>query len=231
MKKGLVFLFTFLCTAGVIAWQILSDSVSYYLICVLVLVISMIPFFSSFEHSKPTAREVALISSLTAVAVISRAVFYLLPQVKPIGAVVIVSGICLGAKRGYLVGAFSAFISNFIFGQGVWTPFQMAALGMVGFTAGIVFDRIKVNRLTLSLSGFLLTFVLYGVIADLSSVFILSADFTLPSILAVYVSAVPFNLVFAASTGVFLFFLGKPFINKINRLRIKYGIYSNEVSV
>lgn len=231
MKKVFLFLFTFICTVGVIIWQILSDSVSYYLISVLVLIISMLPFFFSFENSRPSAREIALISSLTAIAVISRAVFYLLPQVKPIGAVVIVGGICLGAKRGYLVGAFSAFISNFIFGQGIWTPFQMAALGMVGFAAGMIFGKIKAKRLNLSIIGFFLTFVLYGVIADLSSVFILSADFTLPSILAVYISAVPFNLVFAITTCVFLFLFGETFINKIGRLQTKYGIYSNEVNV
>lgn len=231
MKKVFLFLFIFICTAGVITWQIISDSVSYYLISVLVLIISMLPFFFSFENSKPTAREIALISSLIAIAVISRAVFYLLPQVKPIGAVVIASGACLGAKRGYLVGAFSAFISNFIFGQGVWTPFQMTALGMVGFAAGILFGKIKANRLSLSLIGFVLTFVLYGVIADLSSVFILSADFTLASILAVYISAVPFNLVFAVTTFAFLFLFGEPFIHKIGRLQTKYGIYSNEVNV
>ncbi|MCH5321802.1 MAG: ECF transporter S component [Eubacterium sp.] len=229
MKKVFPFLYIVLSLAVAVVWQILSYSVNYYLVSVLILIISMLPFFFSFERSKPTAREIALISSLIAIAALSRAVFYLIPQVKPIGAVVIVSGVCLGAKRGYLIGAFSAFISNFIFGQGIWTPFQMAALGMVGFAAGIIFSTLKVKRVTLSLIGFVLTFALYGFIADLSSVLILSADFTLPSMLAVYGAALPFNLVFAVTTGVTLFFLGKPFINKINRLQIKYGIYSEEL--
>ena len=229
MKKVFPFICIVLSLVVAVVWQILSDSVNYYLVSVMILIISMLPFFFSFERSKPTAREIALISSLIAIAALSRAVFYLIPQVKPIGAVVIVSGVCLGAKRGYLIGAFSAFISNFIFGQGIWTPFQMAALGMVGFAAGIIFSRLRAKRLTLSIIGFVLAFALYGIIADLSSVLMLSADFTLPSMLAVYGAALPFNLVFAVTTGVTLFFLGEPFINKISRLQTKYGIYSEEL--
>ena len=72
-----------------------------------------LPFFSSFERGEHTAKDITLIASLTALAVVSRAVFYLVPQVKPIAAVVGVSGAVLGAKRGYLIGALSMFASNF----------------------------------------------------------------------------------------------------------------------
>ncbi|MGN1202008.1 MAG: ECF transporter S component [Eubacterium sp.] len=229
MKKFIPFLCAMLCLIAVVLWQVFSQNQSYYLISVIVLLISMLPFFFSFENSKPDAREIALIASLIAIAVISRAVFYLVPQVKPIGAVVVISGVCLGAKRGYLVGAFSAFVSNFIFGQGVWTPFQMAALGLVGFAAGAVFSKLKAKKISLALTGFILTFALYGFVVDMCSVLMLSTDFSLPSILAVYGAGVPFSLVFGITTGVFLFFFGEPFIKKIDRLQTKYGIYSNGV--
>lgn len=231
MKKIFPFICAMLCLIATVLWQIFSPSKNYYLICVAVLLISMLPFFFSFENSRPNAREIALIASLIGIAVVSRAVFYLIPQVKPIGAVVVVSGVCLGAKRGYLVGAFSAFISNFIFGQGIWTPFQMVALGLVGFISGMVFERIKANKVGLAFVGFLLTFALYGFIVDMSSVLMLSADLSLPSVLAVYGAGVPFSLVFGITTAVFLFLFGEAFVTKINRLQTKYGIYSNEVKL
>ena len=153
-RKGNVLFFAFIVIALVFlaVWMIFfSDSASYYLAAAIIL-------------------EIALVSALTALAVASRAVFYLIPQFKPIGAVVIVSAVCLGARRGYIIGALSAFISNFIFGQGVWTPFQMVALGLVGFAAGLIFKKLKTNRWLLALVGFILTFALYGIVADLSSV-------------------------------------------------------------
>lgn len=231
MKKVFPFICVMLCLTGVIIWQAVSGGANYYLISVLVLIVSMLPFFFSFENSRPDAREIALLASLIAIAVVSRAVFYLIPQIKPIGAVVVISGVCLGAKRGYLVGAFSAFISNFIFGQGVWTPFQMVALGLVGFAAGAVFGKIKAKKVSLAVTGFLLTFVLYGAVVDSCSVLMLSEDFSLSSVLAVYGAGVLFSLAFGITTGVLLFFFGEPFVKKIRRLQTKYGIYSNEVDI
>ena len=204
MKKTLTVL-SILSLIFVVIWQIFFSSTNYYLVSAVILVLSMLPFFISFERSAPTARELTLLAGLIALAVVSRAVFYLVPQVKPIAAVVGVSGVCLGAKRGYLVGAFSMFISNFIFGQGIWTPFQMVAMGFVGFLFGVIFERVKINRISLAVTGFLTVFVVYGFIVDLSSVLVLSADLSIKSVLTVYASGALFNLVFAFVTAVFLF--------------------------
>lgn len=224
MKKAISVFFALISLAALVLWQILSQDTNYYFVCAVILLLSVIPFFVSFEKSKPNAREVALISSLVAIAVVSRAVFYLVPQVKPIGAVVIVSAVCLGAKRGYLIGVLSAFISNFIFGQGIWTPFQMVALGTVGLLAGIIFKHFKAKRIPLAAAGFVLCFVVYALIVDLSSVLMFSTELTLSGILAIYTAGIPFNLVFGASTAVFLLIFGEAFIKKINRIVKKYGI-------
>lgn len=208
-----------------VLWQIFfTDSTSYYAVCVIILILSLVPFFAEFEKSKPSAREMALIAVLIALAVASRAVFYLIPQFKPIGAVVIAAAACLGANRGYVIGAFSAFVSNFIFGQGIWTPFQMVALGLVGFIAGLVFSKIKANRINLSVIGFILTTVLYGLIVDLSSVLTLTNDYSAASVCAVYLAGLPFSLIFGGATALFLFLFGEPFISKIKRIILKYNI-------
>lgn len=215
----------------VVIWQIFfSSTTSFYLTAVIILILSMIPFFMSFEKSEPSAREMALLGILIALCVVSRAVFYLIPQFKPIGAVVIVCGICLGSERGYIIGAFSAFISNFIFGQGIWTPFQMVALGLVGFVAGFIFKKLKANRWSVSIIGALLVFFIYGFVVDLSSVLTMVTDFNFSSVLAIYLAGVPFSLIFAFSTFLFLFLFSNSFIKKLNRINCKYGIVKIDIA-
>ena len=226
MKKAFLYITVALSLAFIVLWQFLfADSVNYYIVSVVILIASMLPFFVSYEQKKVTARDITLTATLIALAVVSRAAFYLVPQVKPIAAVIIVSAVCLGAHKGYIVGAFSAFVSNFIFGQGMWTPFQMVALGTVGLLAGLIFRWLKVNRYTLSIVGFVLATVVYGAIVDMSTV--LSAygnNVTLKGALSIYASGAVFSLVFGGATAVFLFLFGMPFITKIERISKKYGL-------
>lgn len=226
MKKAFLYITVALSLAFIVLWQFLfADSVNYYIVSIVILIASMLPFFVSYEQKKVTARDITLTATLIALAVVSRAAFYLVPQVKPIAAVVIVSAVCLGAHKGYIVGALSAFVSNFIFGQGMWTPFQMVALGTVGLLAGLIFRWLKVNRYTLSIVGFVLATVVYGAIVDMSTV--LSAygnNVTLKGALSIYASGAVFSLVFGGATAVFLFLFGMPFITKIERISKKYGL-------
>ena len=210
----------------VLIWQTLfAKSINYYISSIVVLVLSMLPLFAAFEAKSLTARDLTLSATLIALAVVGRAAFYLIPQVKPIAAIVIASAVCLGSQRGYIIGAFSAFVSNFIFGQGIWTPFQMVALGTVGLLAGLVFQRLKVNRYTLSVVGFFLASFVYGIIVDMSTVLsVYGNNITLKGALSVYASGAVFNLVFGVSTAVFLFLFGMPFITKIERISTKYAI-------
>nr|MDD5838136.1 ECF transporter S component [Eubacteriales bacterium] len=226
MKKALM-LFTVLGSlVFVLIWQVLfAKSINYYVSSIVVLVLSMLPLFAVFEAKSLTARDLTLTATLIALAVVGRAAFYLIPQVKPIAAIVIASAVCLGSQRGYIIGAFSAFVSNFIFGQGIWTPFQMVALGTVGLLAGLVFQRLKVNRYTLSVVGFFLASFVYGIIVDMSTVLsVYGNNITIKGALSVYASGAVFNLVFGVSTAVFLFLFGMPFITKIERISTKYAI-------
>lgn len=227
MKKNFI-LNAILCASLLLAilWQVLfSQSVNYYVTSVAILVLSMLPFFASFEKKQTSARELTVLATMIALAVASRTAFYLIPQVKPIAAVVVVSGVCFGAQRGYIVGAFSAFISNFIFGQGMWTPFQMVAMGMIGLLAGFIFKHIKANRWSLSVVGFVLAFAIYGLIVDLSTIFGFYGDsLNIKSIFSVYVAGAPFSAVFGLSTAVFLFLFGEAFIKKLDRVNVKYDI-------
>lgn len=209
----------------VLVWQVFfSNDISYYIVGSVIIILTAIPFFVSFEKDEKTAQKISILAIMTALAVASRAVFYLIPQVKPICAVVVVCGVCFGAKSGFIVGALSAFVSNFIFGQGLWTPYQMLALGFCGLISGIVFSKITPKRISLSLYGFFAAFVIYGIIVDLSSVFAMLNDITLKGVLSVYVASIPFSLTFGISTAVFLFLFGESFVKKILRIKLKYAI-------
>ena len=224
-RSALLFASAVFSFAVILLWQVLFDEVSYYLICTAVLIIAILPVLFRFEKKSVTSGEIALMATMIALAVASRAAFYLIPQVKPIAAVVVVSAVCFGAERGYLIGAFSAFVSNFLFGQGYWTPYQMMALGLVGLLSGIIFRFVKVNRFTLAAVGFVLSTVLYGLIVDLSTIFaVYGNNITLKGVLSVYGAGAPFSLIFGLTTAAFLLIFGEAFIKKLDRINTKYEI-------
>lgn len=88
--------------------------------------------FAWYERARPDARVVALVATLAAFAALGRIAFAALPNVKPTTDIVLISGYALGAGPGFAVGALAGLTSNFFFGQGPWTPWQMAAWGATG---------------------------------------------------------------------------------------------------
>lgn len=214
-------------TAMTVLGHIYLDGKQYYLTAVLMIAAVCVPFFISFENKKPSSRELVMLACLTAIAVASRAAFYSVPSVKPLCAVVIITAVCLGPQTGFICGVLSMFASNFIFGQGMWTPFQMLGMGLVGLLAGAIFynRKIRKNRILLAASGAIMAAVIYGLIVDLSSVLMMTTEFSVKQIAAIYASGVPFNASHGATTGIVLLFLGKPMIDKIERIKTKYGLY------
>ncbi|MDD5793167.1 MAG: ECF transporter S component [Clostridiales bacterium] len=197
----------------------------YYFISILILIYTMIPFFMIFEDRKPQGRELIVIAVLSAIAVAGRGAFYMLPQFKPVVAIVIIAGVCFGAESGFLVGAMSGFVSNFFFGQGPWTPWQMFCFGIIGFIAGILFKkgRLKKNKLQLCIYGGLSTFFIYGGIINIGSLLMFTSHFSFKALMATYASGIPFDFVHAAATVFFLFIISNPMIEKLDRIKIKYG--------
>ncbi|MGN1122376.1 MAG: ATP-binding cassette domain-containing protein, partial [Eubacteriales bacterium] len=204
----------------------------YYFISLLILLETMLPFFLSFEGRKPKAREIVLISVLCAVGVAGRAAFFMLPQFKPVAAVVILAGVCLGGESGFLVGAVTAFVSNFFFGQGPWTPWQMFAFGFIGLLGGVLFRKgaLRRTKLALCVFGGLAVLVLYGGILNTASVLMIQSVPTVTQLVSAYAVGFPFDLVHAVSTVFFLWFAAEPMIEKIERVKRKYGLMENGAS-
>lgn len=198
----------------------------YYFISLLIILEAMLPFCLIFESRKPQARELIVVSVLCAIAVAGRSAFFMLPQFKPVVALVIITGICFGGETGFLVGAVTGFVSNFFFGQGAWTPWQMFAFGIIGFVSGILFKKglLRKTKGSLCIFGFIVTLLIYGGIMNPSVVFQTQAKPTLKMFIATYISGAPLDLVHAASTAFFLWFISEAMIDKIERIKVKYGL-------
>lgn len=198
----------------------------YYIISMLVILETIIPFVMVFENRKPQARELVIIAVLCAIAVAGRAAFFMIPQFKPIIAIVIISGLCFGGESGFLVGAVSGFVSNFFVGQGPWTPWQMFAFGIIGFLAGVLFKKgiLRRNITALCIFGGLSTFFIYGFLLNTAAVLMAQTSITLEMIWFSCIKGVSFDLIHAISTMFFLSQISKPMLEKLDRIKIKYGL-------
>jgi energy-coupling factor transport system substrate-specific component len=110
--------------------------VSWQLASFAIVLASLALAFRWYERSHPPAKLLAVVATLAAIAALGRDAFAAVPDVKPITAIVLVSGVAFGAGPGFAVGAISGFASNFLLGQGPWTPWQMLGWGLVGLIGG-----------------------------------------------------------------------------------------------
>lgn len=201
----------------------------YYFISMLILLEAIIPFFFLYEKRKPKARELVTVATMCALAVAGRAAFFMLPNFNAATAMVIISGVAFGAETGFIVGAVTMLTSNFIFGQGPWTPWQMFAMGVLGYLAGVIYRRRAVrekifSKLSLCIFGGISCIVVYGGIMNPASVLMYYSDVSLHMIAAAYITGFPFDVVHGTGTVLFLWFAARPFLEKFDRIRTKYGI-------
>ena len=224
-----------LLTVAVIAATAVFGDENYYLASLLIIVFTILPFFASFEGRRPQARELVVLAVLIAIAVAARAAFFWLPAFKPMTAVVIVSGIALGAGAGFMCGSLAAFVSNFMFGQGPWTPWQMLAYGLAGLVAGLLAQKGIIPRhdlsnkakLALCTGSAIFVLVVLGPVLDTCAVFTMPAsEMAHYTAGAIYLSGLPVNAVHALATFATLFVITNPMLDKLERIRVKYGMLS-----
>ncbi len=286
----------FLVIPALIALTVFLGSKRLYMpLSLLILVMIMAPFFMIFERRKPRAREVVLIAMMSALTVASHTFFHIAFPVQIGTAMVIISGISLGPEAGFLIGAMSRFVCNFYMGQGAWTPWQMFCWGLLGFLAGLAFNReiskqnsisnfkkvmapvlcvifselvayisflvwpgndktffgwrvylfgiiglllavifqkgkLKADNITMAIFTFVVTFVIYGGIMNFAAMCLSmnepgSLGIGVKALKALYVSGVGYDFYHALTAAICVFVIGTPMVNKLERIKIKYGIY------
>ena len=286
----------FLVIPALIALTVFLGSKRLYMpLSILILVMVMAPFFMIFERRRPRAREVVLIAMMSALTVASHTFFHIAFPVQIGTAMVIISGISLGPEAGFLIGAMSRFVCNFYMGQGAWTPWQMFCWGLLGFLAGLAFNReisedngisnfrkiitpvlcvifsellayisfliwqgndktffgwrvylfgiiglllavvfqkgkLKADNLTMAVFTFVVTFVIYGGIMNFAAMCLSmnepgSPGIGIKALKALYVSGVGYDFYHALTAAICVFIIGTPLVKKLERIKIKYGIY------
>lgn len=295
-RLALTAVLIFLVIPALIALTVFLGSKRLYMpLSLLILVMIMAPFFMIFERRKPRAREVVLIAMMSALTVASHTFFHIAFPVQIGTAMVIISGISLGPEAGFLIGAMSRFVCNFYMGQGAWTPWQMFCWGLLGFLAGLAFNRelsedsgisnfkkiitpllcvifselvayisfllwpgndktffgwrvylfgiiglllavifqkgkLKTDNLTMAVFTFVVTFVIYGGIMNFAAMCLSmnepgSLGIGIKALKALYVSGVGYDFYHALTAAICVFVIGTPMVKKLERIKIKYGIY------
>lgn len=215
-----------LCMFGLVAAGIAQAALIMFAVVALVLVL----FFAGFEASRPGLRQIMPTLVLAALAAAGRILFAPVPDFKPTSAIAIIAGAVLGPRAGFLVGALAALSSNFFFGQGMWTPWQMYAWGLVGYVGGVLAARGAFRRrdggvrmAQLLIYGALSAFM-YGGIINAYDIIGFIRPLTWEGALLRIVSAVPFDIVHAIATAVFLAALFKPWTRRLERVVRRYEL-------
>ena len=204
----------------------------YYVGGSAVILLTFLAFALHFEGRKPQARELVLLAVMSALAVASRVVFAAVPHFKPTVGIIMLTGIAFGSEAGFLTGALTGFVSNFIFGQGPWTPWQMFAYGISGLLAGWFARRGILKRTpkksgdfaALGAFGFLTVVCVVGPLLDTCTLVTMAAVISNTSAGAIYLSGLPVNLIHGGATAVTLVLAGKPLLGKLRRVQVKYGM-------
>ncbi len=291
--KVAIFMIIVAIPSVIVASIFILPSSWYMLVSFLVLILIMAPFFMIFEHRKPKARELVLLATMSAITAGSHLFLHIVFPVQIGSALVIIAGASLGAESGFLIGAIARFVCNFYMGHGPWTPWQMLCWGILGFLAGLLFNKgevkqlnknsfydvlsplivvifslgaaylslliwpgkdqvvgwriyafgafgmliamlfrrrkLSINSISLSLFTFFSILIIYGGIMNMSTYIIsLTANTTgisFDAIRALFITGLPYDLMHAGTATLCIFFIGPNIIKKLERIKIKYGIY------
>lgn len=191
----------------------------YLFISFLSAALAVLLFFAGFERKTVGTRRMVIAAVMTALCIVGR----FLPFFKPVTAITVITAIYLGRETGFLVGGMAALLSNFYFGQGPWTAFQMLSWGMIGWFAGLLAEPLKRHKVLLLLYG-VLSGAAYSLVMDVWTVLWYGDGFDFSLYLAAVATALPHTLLYAASNFLFLLWMAKPFGDKLERIRIKYGV-------
>lgn len=278
----------------VLGFTLLNDR-NYILISWIILLMTIAPFFMVFEKRRPKAREIVLIAMMCALTVCAQLIFRMTIPIRAGTAIIIACGIALGPEAGFLIGALSRFVLNFYEGQGPWTPWQMFCWGLLGFLAGLAFNRVTVEKVksrnfqvvmgpvlcvigmelvaylsylffpndgatffgwrvyvfgavglllgvllqrkrlpvddvTLTVFTFLTTFIIYGGLMNICAMVTAASipggnEISWKTMKLLYISGVPYDAAHAGSAAIFSFIFGDKLIRKLERIKLKYGIY------
>lgn len=191
----------------------------YAYVTLAVAALTLLVFIAGLETPKVKTRRLVVAAVFIALSVAGR----FIPLFKPVTALTIISAVSFGGETGFFVGSLSAAVSNFYFGQGPWTPFQMLAWGLIGFLAGLLAKPLKKSPALLLGYG-LLAGAAYSFIMDIWMVLWYNGRLDGSLYWGALIAALPHTALYAVSNVLFLALFSKPFFRKLQRMKNKYDI-------
>jgi energy-coupling factor transport system substrate-specific component len=178
--------------------------------------------FAWYERSRPPAQVVALVAALAALAIVGRIAFAAFPNVKPTTDIIIFAGYALGGAPGFAVGALTALVSNFWFGQGPWTPWQMVGWGLCGVLGALLaLGTRNAGRLVLAATcGF--AGIFYGALLNFSLMATYGGDLSLRHFLVLEARAIPFDVAHVLGNVVLALIAGPAMVRMLVRFRERF---------
>lgn len=229
-KKALSFGLWLLIPAVVVLGTLLFREKYYAWMALCVAVLACLPLFYSFEHKNNSAAELTVLAVLVALSAMGRFVFAWLPGFHPVTAITVIVAIHFGREAGFALGALSALVSNFYFGQGPWTPFQMFSWGGIGLLAALVARPLKNSRVLLCGFG-ALAGVLYSALMDIWTVLWADGGWNLARYVAAVATALPTTVAYILSNVLFLLLMARPMGDKLERLQQKFGLFKTPAAL
>ena len=210
--------FVLIPTAAILG-TLVFDEKKHLFISLFIAILSVLLFITGFEKRVTGTRRMVIVAVMIALCIVGR----FIPFFKPVTAITIITAIYLGGESGFLVGSLSALLSNFYFGQGPWTAFQMLAWGLIGLVAGFLSKPLQKSRAALLIYG-VLSGIAFSFVMDIWTVLWYNDTFDPTLYLTAIVTALPHTVLYSISNFIFLWFMAKPFGDKLNRIKIKYGV-------
>lgn len=195
---------------------------SWQLASFVILGLVLLGGFAWYERSRPPSQVVALVAALAALAIAGRIAFAAFPNVKPTTDIVVFAGYALGGAPGFVVGALAALVSNFWFGQGPWTPWQMAAWGLCGvFGAVLALGIRNAGRFTLAATcGFAAIF--YGALLNFSLMATYGGDLSWRKFWFYEGRAIPFEIAHFTANVALALLAGPAMVRMLMRFRERF---------
>jgi energy-coupling factor transport system substrate-specific component len=195
---------------------------SWQLTSFLILGLVLFAGFAWYERSRPPSQVVALVAALAALAIAGRIAFAAFPNVKPTTDIVIFAGYALGGAPGFAVGAFAALVSNFWFGQGPWTPWQMVGWGLCGVLGAVLALGIRnAGRFALAATcGF--AGIFYGALLNFSLMATYGGDLSWKHFWVLEGRAIPFEVAHVVGNIVLALVAGPAMVRMLVRFKERF---------
>ncbi|MEK4304824.1 MULTISPECIES: ECF transporter S component [Oceanobacillus] len=164
--------------------------------------------------------KLTLLALLATLAVVGRYAFQFIPNVQPVTAIIILTGIFLGPMSAVILGILVVFLSNMLLGMGIWTVWQIISWCVIGIIAGIMGITWKRVPFIFIIIFSVVSGYFYGFIISLTTYHV--TGYFWPY----YLAGLPFDTAHAIGNAVFITLL-YPLLHALfqryakNRFRIK----------